>query len=146
MFRKWNDWAPLPTRFVMGASYTAAGFLKLFTANGHQNFIYELSHWGIPGGLADAATWFVGVLEFASGLLLLIGLYTALVAVVQVVSTVGLLIAFCIGGFPPAYDGLGYFPYVLPDAPYSFAIIAALLTLLFGGAGRYSVDDLRKSS
>jgi len=146
MFRKWNEWAPLPLRIVLGASYAAAGFLKLFTANGHQNFIFELSHWGVSVGLASAATWFVGALEFASGLLLLAGVFASVVAIVQVLSTVGLLIAIFIGGFPPAYDGLGYFPYALPDVPYSFAIIAALLTVLFGGTGKYSLSELGKAS
>ena len=146
MFRKWNDWAPLPVRFVMGASYAAAGFLKLFNGNGHHNFIYELGHWGISSGLANALTWFVGTLEFASGLLLLVGAYVSLVAIVQTLGTIGLLIAICIGGFPPAYHGLDYFPYALPDVPYSWAIVAGLLTLLFGGAGNYSVDALRKGS
>ena len=146
MFRKWNDWAPLPVRFVMGASYTAAGFLKLFSHNGHHNFMYELCHWGIHGGLANALTYFVGILEFASGLLLLAGAYVSLVAIVQTLGTIGLLIAICIGGFPPAAHGLDYFPYALPDVPYSWAIIAGLLTLLFGGAGKYSVDALRKGS
>jgi uncharacterized membrane protein YphA (DoxX/SURF4 family) len=146
MFKKWNDWAPLPLRLVLAVSYTAAGFLKLFTANGHLNFVHELSHWGVPGTLASAFTWFVGGLEFASGLLLLVGAYASLVAIVQTLSTIALLIAISIGGQPPAYDGLGYFPYVLPDIPYSFAIVAGLLTLLFGGVGKYSVDDLRKST
>jgi putative oxidoreductase len=146
MFRKWNEWAPLPLRFVLGASYAAAGFLKLFTANGHENFIFELSHWGVSGALANVATWFVGALEFGSGLLLLVGALAGLVAIVQVLSTVGLLIAIFIGGLPPAYDGLGYFPYALPDVPYSFAIIAALLTVLFGGTGKFSLSQLGKAS
>src|SRR5712671_3120915 len=100
MFKKWNDWAPLPLRFVLGASYTAAGFLKLFTGDGHQNFITELSHWGIPGALANVATWLVGTLEFASGLLILVGAFASLVAIVQLLATIGLLIAIFIGGFP----------------------------------------------
>lgn len=139
MFKKWNDWAPLPLRFVLGASYTAAGYLKLFTENGHHNFIFELGHWGVSSVFADVLTWFVGALEFASGLLLLIGAFSSAVAVVQTLATIGLLIAIFIGGFPPAYDGLGYFPYALPDVPYSFAIVAGLLTVLFGGSGKYSV-------
>jgi uncharacterized membrane protein YphA (DoxX/SURF4 family) len=146
MFKKWNDWAPLPLRFVLGVSYTAAGYLKLFTTNGRNNFIYELGHWGISGFLANASPWFVGALEFASGLLLLVGAYTGLVAIVQTLSTIGLLIAIWIGGLPPASPGLNYFPYCLPDVPYSFAIIAGLLTLLFGGAGKYSIGELGKSS
>ncbi len=146
MFKKWNDWAPLPVRFVMGVSYIAAGFLKLFNGNGHHNFIYELGHWGISGALASASTWFVGFLEFASGLLLVAGAYVSLVAIVQAVGTIGLLIAIWIGGFPPAYDGLNYFPYCLPDVPYSWAIVAGLLTLLFGGAGKYSYDALRRDT
>ena|SRR5271165_126407 len=146
MFKKWNDWAPLPLRLVMSLSYTAAGFLKLFTGNGHQNFIYELGHWGISGTLASALTWCVGTLEFASGLLLLVGAYVSLVAIVQTLGTIGLVIATFIGGLPPPYDGLGYFPYALPNKAYSLAIVAGLLTLLFGGAGKYSVDEQRKSS
>src|SRR5450631_302755 len=126
MFKKWNDWAPLPLRLVLGASYTAAGFLKLFSPGGHENFIVELSHWGVSSGLANVLTWFVGALEFASGLLLLAGAFASMVAIVQTLATVGLLVAIFIGGQPPAYDGLGYFPYVLPDVPYSFAIIAGL--------------------
>ena len=146
MFRKWNDWAPVPLRLVLGASYTAAGFLKLFTNGGHMNFVVELGHWGVTGTLADVLTWFVGALEFASGLLLLVGAFAAVVAIVQALSTITLIIALYICGSPAPYDGLGYFPYVLPDLPYSWAILAGLLTVLFGGAGKFSVDDLRKSS
>jgi uncharacterized membrane protein YphA (DoxX/SURF4 family) len=146
MFRKWNEWAPLPMRIIVALSYTAAGFLKVFTGPGHDNFIYELGHWGIFGTLANVLTWVVGGLEFASGLLLLIGAYVSLVAIVQTLGTIGLLIGIFAWGLPPAAPGLDYFPYALPDAAYSFAIIATLLTLLFGGAGMYSVDKLRKSS
>src|SRR5258708_11759719 len=105
----------------------------------------ELSAWGITGGLADAFTWFVGALEFASGLLVLVGAYVSLVAIVQALSTISLLIGIYFCGFPPADPCCNYFPYALPNVPYCFAIIAALLTLLFGGAGKYSVDELRKS-
>jgi len=146
MFKKWNDWAPLPLRVVISLSYTAAGFLKLFTANGHQNFVFELGHWGVFGAIANALAWFVGALEFGSGLLLIVGAYVSLVAIVQTLGTIGLVIGIYIGGLPPAYDGLDYFPYALPDVSYSLAIIAGLLTLLFGGAGKYSVDGRRKSS
>jgi uncharacterized membrane protein YphA (DoxX/SURF4 family) len=79
-------------------------------------------------------------------LLLLAGAYVSLVAIVQTLGTIGLLIAIWVGTFPPAYHGLDYFPYALPDVPYSWAIVAGLLTLLFGGAGKYSVDALRKGS
>jgi uncharacterized membrane protein YphA (DoxX/SURF4 family) len=130
----------------MGASYTAAGFLKLFTQDGHHNFIYELGQWGVSETLAGALTWLVGTLEFASGLLLLLGAYTAIVAVVQTLGTIGLIIGILIRGLPQAYDSLGYFPYELPNAAYSWAIVGGLLTLLFGGAGKFSVDDLRKSA
>ncbi len=145
MFRKWNEWAPLPLRLVMGVSYTAAGFLKVFTTAGHQNFITEMSHWHIPYGLGNALTWLIGSLEFASGLLVLIGLWVSLVAVVQTVGTIGLVIGILILGLPPGTPGLDYFPYALPDVPYSMAIVAGLLTLLFGGAGKFSIDELRKS-
>jgi len=130
----------------MGASYTAAGFLKLFNENGHNNFIHELSAWGITGTLANVFTWFMGALEFASGLLILIGAYVSLVAIVQTLGTIGLLIGICLWGLPPAAECCNYFPYALPNVPYSFAIIAGLLTLLFGGAGKFSVDELRKRS
>lgn len=146
MFRKWNDWAPLPLRLVMGASYTAAGYLKLFTPKGRGNFVFELGHWGITGALANAFTWFMGGLEFASGLLILIGAYVSLVAIVQALGTFGLVIVIIFCGLPPPAPGADYFPYRLPDIPYSLAIIAGLLTLLFGGAGKYSVDELRKKS
>ena len=89
--------------------------------------------------------WVVGLVEFGGGVGILAGALVPLTAGINAVNMAGLLVLGAIrGGIPAPLPGGD----PLPDFREAFLILAATLTLVLGGAGRWSVDQVlaRKKS
>jgi putative oxidoreductase len=124
-----SEWAWTIIRVMLGVWLIPHGFAKLFLDDAvpaSQNFI----HFGWAYPLAWA--YFIGLLEFAGGILLAIGLATRVIALMFAFEMV--VIAFAVL-YPTWSWGKRGMEYVL-----MMAILA--LMFFFKGAGRYSVDRL----
>jgi putative oxidoreductase len=116
-------WAVACARIAAGVVFIAFSFGK-FVRHGAE--AAALERYGIP--LADAATYLVGVVELGGGLALLLGGGTRLAALALAFDmAVAIATAGRIEG-GPVHLGL---------AP---ALLAAMLALIWAGAGRLSVD------
>ncbi len=116
-------WAVAAVRIAAGVVFVSFSFGKFLR---HDEEVAALERYGIP--LADAATYMVGVLEFGGGLALLLGLATRPAALALAVN-----MAVAISSAGRIEGGAVH----LGLAP---ALLAAMLLLLWAGAGRLSLD------
>jgi putative oxidoreductase len=146
MNERWNDWAPLPLRLMLGFGFLYHGWSKI--ADGTQMFQGMLQMIGIPGGAATA--WLVALLEFLGGFALIAG---ALIPLVAGLLIIDMLVAMFTVHLPHGFSfmnmtGLG--PegptFGMPGFEINLLYIAGLLALILGGAGAYSLDRLRRES
>lgn len=132
-------WAPLPLRLALGVGLIRHGGIKLFAAGGHANIAHLLAQLGVPA--ADLMAWIVGVVEFAGGLGILLGVRLPITAGINAVNVAGLLVLGAIrGGIPAPLPGGD----PLPSFREAFLILAAALTLVLGGPGPLSIGEDRK--
>lgn len=137
MFKQWNQWAPLPLRLVLGIGMMQAGFPKLFLPAGRANIAHLIGELGIP--LPEVMSWVVGFIEFFGGLGILLGVSIAIVAGLNVIDIIALLVlSLARGGIPEPLPGGDPFP----DYRLAVLILAGMLTLVFGGAGAYSIEGM----
>ena len=141
MVKKWNQWAPVPLRLVLGVGIIQAGFPKLFIAAGRANIAHLLAELGVPA--PQVMGWVVGAIEVGGGLGILAGAFIQIVTSVNIISfTILLIMSWFRGGIPEPLPGGAPFP----DYPLAFVILAGMLTLLIGGAGVYSIDQVRSTA
>ena len=138
MLKQWNQWAPLPLRLVLGLGMMQAGFPKLFVAAGRANIAHLLEGLGVPW--PQVMGWVVGLVEFVGGFGILLGALIAIAAGLNAISITTLIVlSFFRGGMPQPLPGGDPFP----DFPLAILILAGMLTLVIGGAGAYSIDQIR---
>jgi putative oxidoreductase len=118
-------WAVAAARVAAGVVFVAFSFGKFIH---HEAEAAAFDRYGIPQ--ADAATYLVGTLELVGGLMLVLGLGTRVVAVALAGNMIG---AIATAG---RHDGG---PVNLGLAP---AVLAAMLVLIWAGAGRASLDEM----
>jgi putative oxidoreductase len=135
-------WSAIPLRVIVGVGFLAHGYAKV--VNGPEHFAASLLALGVPA--PDAMAWATIGIELVGGLAVLIGAWIPvismplaailLVAVITVhwqygFSSIKLRAVTAAGPQfgPPGYE---------TDLLY----LAALSTLVLGGAGPLSVDDL----
>jgi putative oxidoreductase len=137
MLKSWPQWAPIPLRLALGIGMVQAGYPKLFVPSGRANIAHLLTELGIPW--PKLMGWVVGLIEVLGGLGILLGALIIIAAGVNALSIVTLLLlSWARGGMPqplPAGD-----PF--PDFTLAVLILAGMLTLVLGGAGAYSLDQL----
>jgi putative oxidoreductase len=92
----------------------------------HMNEAMDFEHYGVP--LADVTVYVVGVVELMGGLLLVVGLFTRLAALILAVNMVG---AIATAG---RVDGGSFHLGVAPT------LLVAMLFLVWAGSGAYAVD------
>lgn len=129
------NWAPIPLRLVLGFGMIYHGWPKLFDAGFHEQFVGGLDAMGVP--MPVLAGWGIGTLEVAGGLFLMLGALTRLVSLLMIIEMLfAIVLVHLPSGFvaPPGTEVPGYELNVL--------YIAGLLSLLIGGAGRYSIDSI----
>jgi putative oxidoreductase len=129
--------APLPLRLILGIAFMIHGYPKLFTLQGHQQFVELLGSIGVP--LPFLASWLLGSLEFLGGLCLLVGL---LVVPVSILLTIHMLVALLtvhlshgfnfinIVGMTPSGPVFG-----MPGYEVNLLYIGGLLSLVLSGPG-----------
>ena len=126
-----STWAMVPIRIAVGVIFVHAGYGKF--RRGIGGFSSWLGELGIP--LSRVAGPFVAALEFVGGLMLIVGMYTSLVAIPLAVS---MLVAAYVNKvklhlpFAGNENAQGY--------ELDILMFAALFALVIGGAGPMSVD------
>lgn len=122
----------LAVRLYWGWQFAQAGWGKLGDLQKVTGFFTQL---GIPAPALNAM--FVSGLEFAGGLLLIVGFGSRLIAVPLVID---MLVAYITADREALFSFLSSPDKFTAAAPYTF-LIASLLVLIFG-PGRFSLDSL----
>ena len=143
VYRTWPSWAPLPLRLIIGIGMMYHGWPKLFDAQQHAGFAGNLQALGFPA--PGALAWLVGLLEVFGGLALILG---AFVTILSVLFIIEMLVAMFTVHLPAGFSFMhitGMSPqgptFGLPGYEVNLLYIAGLLSLIFSGAGAYSVDE-----
>ncbi|WP_431855131.1 DoxX family protein [Azospirillum sp.] len=131
----WQDAALLVARVMLGAIFVQSGFGKLTNLAG---FTEGLAKMGVPvpsvAGLVGACV------EFFGGLAIVLGAWTWLAAIlVAGFTVVATFLAHRFWDAPPEQRMMQNIQFMK-----NVAIVGGLLALLAAGAGRYSVDGLRR--
>jgi putative oxidoreductase len=92
----------------------------------HMHEMTDFEHYGVP--LADIAVYVVGVVELLGGILLVVGLFTRLAALILAANMVG---AIATAG---RVDGGSFHLGVAPT------LLVAMLFLLWTGSGAFALD------
>ena len=133
---KLNEWSLTLLRIVLGVIFTYHGHMKLFVPGGFTGSVQFFASIGLPAPLYSALI--VSFLEFFGGLLLLIGMLTRWVLALLIIE---MLVAFfkvhLRSGFFISQTAYGY--------EYLLLILASLVVLLAGGAGRLSLGKMFKN-
>lgn len=120
---KFNSLAPLLLRIGVGVIFIVAGWGKLTGIGGVQGFFGDL---GIP--LPGLMAWVVAIVEFFGGLMVLLGAYIRIPALLLAFTMVVALLTTKLGGEFSA-------------ARLDIMLLLTTLALFFLGSGKYSVDD-----
>ncbi|MGH7537620.1 MAG: DoxX family protein [Gemmatimonadales bacterium] len=144
MKQEWAGYAPVVLRVVLAVTFLVHGLPK-FTSAGHQMFQGMLTTIGVPA--PEALSWVGGVIEVGGALLLLAGAFTTvasaflalhmLVALVKVHLPNGYSF-FHVTGMTESGPTFG-----VPGVEVPLWLIAMLVALMLGGAGKLSVDQKR---
>jgi putative oxidoreductase len=122
----------LVVRLYWGWQFAQTGWGKLGDVGKVTNFFTTL---GIPAPALNA--WFVSGLEFAGGILLILGLGSRLIALPLAIDMVVAYIAADREALGKIFSDPDKF---YAAAPYTF-LVASLIVLIFG-PGKYSVDAM----
>ena len=138
-----RPYGPAALRLCVGAVFLAHGAQKLIGVWGGPGLSGTsalLAQFGLPTGYAYPAAIVLGAIELIGGGLLVLGGLTR---------TVALLLAIDLGIFVWKVHYLNGFFLNSPrgqGVEYSLVLIGALLCLMLGGPGAFSVDEWRNSS
>jgi putative oxidoreductase len=137
-------WSPLPLRFIVGYGFMAHGYAKIIKHPDH--FAAILHALAVPA--PHFMAWATIVIELLGGFAILVGAFVPLVTVPMVVVllvatfTVHLQFGFTsIKLMEVTAQGPQFGP---PGYETDLLYIAALMTLVFGGAGPFAIDGLLK--
>ncbi len=124
------EFAPLVVRAIVGVIMAAHGLQKLL--GGPANFGGILGQLGVPAPTLMA--FVVTFVELVGGILLVVGLFSRLAALLLTINLVVaiLLVKVGVGFLSPQSGGVG--------AELDLALIAGFLAVLFAGPGRISLD------
>jgi putative oxidoreductase len=122
----------LAIRLYWGWQFMQAGWGKL---NGIGKVISFFNELGIPAPAVNA--WFVAGLEFAGGILLMIGLGSRLIALPLVID---MIVAYITADREALLSMISNPDKFIAAAPFSF-LLTSLIVLVFG-AGKFSADAL----
>jgi putative oxidoreductase len=131
---------------MLGLGFLIHGIPKLIPGPGHEGFVGMLAGLGVP--MADAMGWVVGVVEVLGAVMLLLGAWTRIAALMLIVV---MSFAMVLVHLP---NGFGFINitgmsetgplFGMPGIEVNLMYIAGLLALLIGGAGVFSIDNARE--
>lgn len=137
MWKRWNEYAPISVRLAFGGGFAFHGYVKLFAPGGHESFVCIMKGFGIPA--PGLMAWFIGGLEFFGGLALLTGTFVATTALALLIElAINVSMALSQGGFPPPCNP----DQPLPGYQSSLLYMSAMVALILGGSGAWSVTRL----
>jgi putative oxidoreductase len=121
---KLNEWSLTALRVVLGLVFMYHGCMKLFVAGGFPGTVSFFETVGIP--LAGYAALLVAVVEFFGGALMILGLLTRYVSMLQMVI---MLVAFFTVHLNQGFNG------------YKFVLVlmASLLVVMTSGPGKLAL-------
>lgn len=134
--RSWEEFAILLARVSLGAFFAISGGNKLFVAAETQQMFQTIAAAGIP--FPHLMAYFVSFVEFACGLLLIIGLLSSLCCVALIFDMIIAIVTVQLGTIAKGLsflDWLDDFLY-LPEVLY----IILFIWLICAGPGTLSVD------
>lgn len=138
---RWRRWAALPLRVIVGYGFMAHGLAKIM--NGPDGFAASLHALGVPA--PSVMAWATIVVELAGGCAVFIGAWVPLVSVpLAVILIVAALTVHLPYGFTSiklravTAAGPQFGP---PGYETNLMYLAALATLVLGGAGPFAVDE-----
>lgn len=130
------SFSALVLRLVLGMIFIAHGYPKLFKKDfGPQGFSGFLKSVGVPAPLLFA--YVVGTVEFFGGILLILGLFTRLSAIVIAINMIVAMwkVKFKTGMISKVMEGGWVGGYELDLALLAMAFVLTIL-----GAGKFSLD------
>lgn len=122
-------------RLFLGIFFTLSGFFKMFDGKAHANLLATLKDAGLP--FANFCAYLVPVMEFACGILLIIGFLTTLSSFILFVIMIFAIVTDRLASLVhhPGVMALENFLY-LPEVLYALMF----LWLFFSGPGKLSLD------
>lgn len=134
MNKNWASYAPLPLRLILGGAMAAHGIAKF--AGGIENTAGFFESIGLPA--AGIVAPLIAAIETVGGLALIAGAFVPITSVVLIFVMLGAMVTVhWSNGF--------FFTNQPPGIEVNLLFIAGLLSLMFSGAGPFSVDDARES-
>ncbi len=130
IFEPLEPFAPTLLRVMVGITFALHGWQKLQNPNGFIGFVGSL---GFPAPALFG--WLVMLLEFAGGLLLIIGLGTRAVGIALAIEMLvtSIMVKSQVGFIAPQGGGAG--------AELDLVLLASSLALVILGAGALSIDE-----
>lgn len=125
---RFQPFGALVMRLVLGLIMVAHGYQKVIPRGALYNFTHMVGHLGLPSWLGYVSAF----TEFFGGMLLLVGLFTRVAALLMVIDmAVAIVKVHLHGGL------LGNNSFAFP-----LACLALALMLVFVGSGPLALDDL----
>jgi len=141
--RQWQRWVPVPIRMILGIGFMVHGWAKWNRGPAIFGELLKQAH--VPFPLVNA--WLVTLLEIFGGLALLMGVFVTLVSIPLIFSMLGAIFTVNIKYGFSAVNTIGLTAEGPRLGPPGYEInllyIAALVALILGGAGPFSIDALR---
>ncbi len=138
----WSEWALLPLRLIIGFGFMAHGYAKL--SAGPQKFAGMLQTIGVPA--PSLAAWMTALVEFFGGLAVMAG---AFIPIVSIPLTIVMLVALFTIHLPFGFSSIKLMgitesgpQFGTPGYEVNLLYLAGLLTLVLGGAGPLSIDNM----
>ena len=138
----WSEWSLLPLRLIIGFGFMAHGYAKL--SAGPQKFAGMLQTIGIPA--PGLAAWMTALVEFFGGLAVMAG---AFIPIVSIPLAVVMLVALFTIHLPFGFSSIKLMgitesgpQFGTPGYEVNLLYLAGLLTLVLGGAGPLSIDNM----
>jgi len=142
MNTKYQQYAPLILRLVMGFGFIAHGLVKL--SRGPAGFEKLITQAGVP--FPHFTSWLVPLTEVGGGLALMIGSFTTLAAIPLMITMLVAMITVQLKFGFSSVNTIGLTPEGPKFGPPGYEInllyIAGLVSLMITGAGAFSVDGL----
>lgn len=140
MNTKYQQYAPLILRLVMGFGFAAHGWVKL--SRGPAGFEKLIAQAGVP--FPHFTSWLVPLTEVGGGLALMAGSFTTLAAIPLIITMIVAMITVQFKLGFSSVNTIGLTPQGPKFGPPGYEInllyIAGLVSLMITGAGAFSVD------